>query len=147
MSSHRDMRTLLHRNVVFHFILNFFNRPVQASNTFDCIFQKQKLMLAEKSHGIKTILIQCSISPRMFSHAEIMTTRLLRVKQNLDWKEKKLLSGVFLCQFIYIPTGSFETDSAPTAFTVVSHAFQYWGVSLYSSSWSHKIIWESHLTL
>lgn len=31
-------------SVAFHFILNFFNRPVQASNPFDCVsFQKQKL--------------------------------------------------------------------------------------------------------
>lgn len=38
ISSHRDMRTLLHRNVAFHFILcGFFNRPIQASNPFDCV--------------------------------------------------------------------------------------------------------------
>lgn len=64
-------------------------------------------MLAEKSDGINTILIQHSLGPRMFSHTEIMTTWLLRVNQNLDGKEKKLLSGVFLCQPISIPIGSF----------------------------------------
>lgn len=48
-------------------------------------------MLTEKSHGIKTILIQCSLGPRMFSHAEIMTSWWLRFNQNLDRKEKKLV--------------------------------------------------------